>query len=353
MSRSPAGEPTQIDTDAEPMPANLTPQYHKAEDAYKAATSLEEKVSCLEEMIRVIPKHKGTDHLQADLKKRLSKLKKSAETDAKKKGATFNPFNIERGGAGQVPLVGPPNTGKSRLLCTMTRAKADVADYPFTTQRPTPGMMSWEDVPIQLVDLPPIAEGVMPPGMLGLLKSADLLVCVIDLAADDALEQTEGLIEGLEAVKLRLHRKGDDPKLPDGPGWVAVPAIVVGNKVDLDGATDTAEVLDELYGERLTLLRVSLETGAGTDELRDAVYRALERIRVYGKQPGRPQDDGPPFVLPRGATIEDLARHIHRDFPDKLEKARLWGSSAKFDGQVVPRDHILADRDLVELHIAG
>ena len=334
------------------MPANLTPIYRKAEEAFRAAQSHEEKVAALEEMLRVVPKHKGTDHLQADLKRRLSKLRASPQPKSRKK--TFDPYRVERGGAGQVPLVGPPNSGKSHLLTTLTRARSEVAPYPFTTQAPVPGMMAWEDVQVQLVDLPPIPGGDLPPGMLGLLKSVDGLVLVVDLADDDVLEQTDSLLNGLEEAKLCLYQPGagQAEELPVGAGWRGVPVLMVGNKIDVDTAPENAAIVEELLADRFPLLRVSGITGSGLEQLRDAIYQMLDMVRVYGKSPGKPPDLGSPFVLPRGATVAEVATMVHRDFGDKLKTARVWGESAKFDGQTVTRQHVVADRDVLELQVA-
>lgn len=333
------------------MAANLTPQYYKAEEVFKAATTHEERVSALEEMIRLIPKHKGTDQMQADLKKKLSRLKKGGDPAAAKK-KSFNPFSIERGGAGQVPLLGPPNGGKSSLLQTLTRAKSEVAPYPFTTQNPVPGMMAWEDVQVQIVDLPPVSDGQMPPGMLGLVKGADAVLCVIDLAADDMLEQTEQMFACLEAGKLKLHTHGEAaPDLPDEPGWRTLPGLLVGTRADLPAAGGNAEALTELFDAGIPLLSVSTETGEGIEELRGKTYAMLDMMRVYGKAPGKEPDMSSPFVLPLQGTLEDFARLVHRDLAEKLKTARLWGRSAKFDGQVVPRGHVLADGDVVELNV--
>lgn len=334
------------------MPANLTPIYRKAEEAFRDAESHDEKVAALEEMLRVIPKHKGTDHLQADLKRRLSKLRAAPQSKSKKK--SFNPYRVERGGAGQVPLIGPPNSGKSHLLSVLTRAKSEVAPYPFTTQVPVPGMMMWEDVPVQLVDLPPIADGELPAGMLGLLKSVDGLVVVIDLADDDVLEQAEALLDGLEAAKLRIFPPGSGgaDRVPSGPGWRGVPALMVGNKIDEDAAADNVALVEELLGDRFPLIRVAGATSLGLAELGDEIYRMLDMVRVYGKAPGKPPDMTAPFVLPRGSTVADVATLVHRDFGDKLKTAKLWGESAKFDGQTVTIQHVVADGDVLELQVS-
>ncbi len=335
------------------MPANLTPDYRRAEQAFREATTVEEKIAALERMLAVIPKHKGTDHLQADLKRRLAKLRDAQQSQAKKKG--FDVFRVERAprSAGQVVLLGPPNAGKSALLARLTHAHPEVAPYPFTTKRPLPGMMPFEGAQVQLVDLPPIAGGELPPGMLGLVKSADAAIAVVDLAAEDVLEETEALQAGLERGRVRLHRPlaPPDPPLPDEPGWRGLPALLAGTRIDVAGAADAAAALHERYGARLPVHAVSAETGEGLEALREAAYRMLDRIRVYGKAPGRPPDRDSPFVLPRGATVLDYARHVHRDFPDHLKLARLYGPSGKFDGVPVPRDHVLADGDCVELHV--
>ena len=344
------------------MPANLTPQYHKAEQVYKEATTVEEKIAALEEMLSVIPKHKGTDHLQADLKKKLARHREEASRPKAKKAA-FDPFRIERGGAGTVTLLGAPNAGKSAIVARFTKAATEPTPFPFATQGPIPGMMLFEDVQVQLVDLPPITADHFPKGMLGLIKSGDAALLVADLAADSVLDDIEAVIQAVEAGRVRLRdaSRGALPSAPadadaDADGGEAevlttvLPTILVANKADAPGASERLELLRDLYGERFEPFPVSTTSGEGTGELPGKVFRMLDRIRIYSKEPGKPPDMSSPFTLRRGQNVLDLAARIHRDFPENLKQARVWGS-ARFEGQAVEKTYVLADKDVVELQV--
>ena len=332
------------------MPANLSPEYKHADEAYRQAKTPEEKLAALEEMLTCIPKHKGTEHMQADLKRRIAKLK---EAPPSKAGArTRDIFHVERGGAGQVVLIGVPNCGKSAIVGALTKAKVAVTDYPFGTHAPVPGMAFHEDVPIQLVDMPPVTPEAVPPGMMGAYRSADIIVLVVDLAAADALEQLEACLAVLTSRNLLPvgRRAGRDER--DEEGRQPKTALILATKADLPGATDTFATLRELYAERLPMFAVSATTRQGLDAFVAHLFTTLDVIRVYCKQPGKPPDMGAPSILPRGSSVVDMARSVHREFPDKLKYACVWGSS-KFPGQQVQRDHVLQDRDIVELHVAS
>lgn len=335
------------------MPANLTPQYHKAEEVFKQARTSEEKIVALEEMLRLMPKHKGTDHLQADLKRKLSKLR---EEDARPKGkkVAFDPFRVDKGGAGQVLLLGAPNAGKSALVSRLTSAQTEPTPFPFATQGPIPGMMSFEEVQVQLVDLPPITADYLPTGMLGLVKSTDGALLVADLSQDTVLEDVDTILGKLAEGRVQLF----DPEVGSAGGVdgevdnlvTRIPTLMVANKVDAAGAADRLALLRELHQGRFALVEVSAESGQGLDTFPGAVFRMLRCIRIYSKEPGKAVDRSSPFVLKEGQTVLDLAAKIHRDFPDHLKQARVWGS-ARFDGQAVQRDHVLQDKDVVELQV--
>ena len=331
------------------MPATLTPQYYAAEDAYKKASSVEEKIEALQEMLAVIPKHKGTEKIQADLKRRLSKLRDEGEKKAK--ATRFNPFAIDKQGAGQGVIVGFPNAGKSSLLATLTKAKAKIAAYPFTTSLPLAGMMPYKDILIQLVDTPPLTSEGAPPGLLNTLRGGDLLLIVIDAGSDDCLEQAEKTLSFL--IEKRVIKKEiKENNLPDQPVQDErkyLPYIIVANKMDLPNSEDNLTILNELM-PGLALTNISLKEKTGLDSLKDRIFQGLSIIRVYTKAPGKHPDMENPFVLKKEGTVLDLAYNIHRDFPERLKNARVLGS-AKFDGQTVARDYIFEDGDIVELNI--
>jgi len=327
------------------MPANLTPEYLAAEERFKEAKTVPEKIAAVEEMLATIPKHKGTEKMQGELKRKLSKLR--AELGKKAGPRAAAPvYYVPKEGAGQVVLVGAPNTGKSSLLARLTNATPEVADYPFTTRRPQPGMMLFENVQIQLVDLPPVQAEFTEPWLPQAVRNADGALLVVDLSAADVLEQVTDTLAWLERSKVVLGNTGDIP-LP--LGFVRKPTLLVGNKSEQPGAQENFQVLRELWSMRFPLHALSAASGAGLEEFPRAVFDLLNLVRIYTKVPGKKADLSAPFVLPRGCTLLELAEKIHRDFATQLKFARLWGQG-KFEGQMVQRDYVLQDNDIVELH---
>lgn len=326
------------------MPANLTPEYLEAERRFKSAKTTQEKIEALEEMQATLPRHKGTEKMWAEIRRRLSKLRtEQTKRPASRAGMMYR---VEREGAGQVALVGPPNSGKSALLQSLTRATPLVADYPFTTRAPLPGMMSFEDVQIQLVDLPPVHPDFAESWLYQIIRNADAALLVVDLSDPDLLEDFETTVSQLASAKLRLKPEPD----PLPPGFVEKQSLVIGNKVDTPGASENLEILKELYTNTLRILPVSALTGEGLDSLRREAFDLLNLLRVYTKAPGKKPDLTAPYVLKRGARLIDLANHVHKDFASQLKYARVWGHG-KFEGQMVNRDYLLADKDVVELHL--
>lgn len=324
------------------MPANLSPEYKQAEERFRAAKTPEERLVCLEEMLATIPKHKGTEKMQADIKTRIARLKKELAGSGKTGARRGDWFHIEKQGAGQLVLFGPPNCGKSALVRELTGLPAEVAAYPYTTTRPAAGMMAYEDVQLQLIDTPPTAAD-SPPWLFHILRTADLLLWCFDLSDDALLETTEEVRR-----LLAQHRIGFEP----GPEDITVkPVLRLGTKADDPQSPDRLAILRELIGD-VPLHLVSVETKQGLDELRRLAFDALGLLRVYTKKPGRPPDMDDPVVLRRGSSVLDAALHLHKDFARNLEYARLWNSSG-LDGLRVERSHILQDRDVVEFHIQG
>jgi uncharacterized protein len=325
------------------MPANLTPEYEKAEACYRQAASDEERVAALQEMLAAIPKHKGTEKMQADLKRRLSQLRRAEQKSPHSKGP--DPFHIPKSGAGQVALIGPPNTGKSSLLAATTNAPAKIAEFPFTTVVPQPGMWTHEDVQIELVDTPPFTVEHVPTGLMGTIRNADV-VCVVVEADNAALEQTEMVLGVLRERGLALRTAPRNTLTAADAG--VRPGLLVLNKVDAS-APEIAAALRDLYGDGLEIVTVSARTKHGLEVWFRRLWELLAMVRVYSKEPGHPADLHKPFVLPVGSTLADLARLIHRDLPDTMKFARLWGHS-RFEGQHVHKTEALCDRDIVEIH---
>ncbi|MFA0752641.1 MAG: hypothetical protein IMHGJWDQ_000397 [Candidatus Fervidibacter sp.] len=329
------------------MPANLTPEYLQAEEEFRKATTIEEKIEALQRMLALLPKHKGTERLQADLKRRLAKLKEMEQQQRARRGGGADPFYVPRHGAGQVIAVGFPNVGKSALLSALSSVPLEVADYPYTTQRPQPVMMPYENLQIQLVDTPPLVDEV-EPAFAGMVRRADEVLVIVDLSTDDCFDQADALLKGFEARRVRLvgEPANDNPVNP----IVERAAILVGNKLDAPDAEERFVLLQEAYGERLPMVAVSAKERVGLDELKRLIFEQLHIIRVYSKPPGREPQLDKPFVLKKGATVLDFAEEVHRDFPERLRYARVWGS-AEFPGQPVSKDYVLQDGDIVELHV--
>jgi ribosome-interacting GTPase 1 len=328
------------------MPANLTPQYLDADKRFRQAKTAAEKIEALEDMLALIPKHKGTEKMQADLKRRLSKAREEAQRKGKA-GGRGNTFHVPREGAGQVVLVGPPNSGKSTLLARLTHANPEVGAYPFTTRKPLPGMMDFENIKIQLVDLPPVAPEWTEGWVYALIRNADLVLALVDLTGQDVSDQVEQLKSQLAAHKIRLGRQTSDTGATGGE--LTKRALLVGNKADVQGAGELGAFLAELYAAELPVLTISATAGTGLDTLRRALYAGLEVVRVYTKSPGKKPEHDAPFVLRRGSTILDVAEAVHKDIAASLKFARIWGADT-FEGQRVTRDYVVQDGDVIELH---
>jgi len=327
------------------MPANLTPDYKKAEEWFKSATTDEERLAALEEMLRTIPKHKGTEGLQSDIKRRMSKLRADLDSGAKKGGGKHvDIFHVPRMGAGQVALLGTPNTGKSSIVAAVSNAHVHVADYPFATDKPVPGMMRFEDVQIQVVDTPPITAEFAPSGLVNTFRGADLIAIVIDLSVD-VLEQMEVCFQYLDGH----HLLGTGSESADDPiRHLAKRGFVLCTKADL-APEGTLASLKELCPRPLEFLETSAKNGAGLDPFARRVFEMLGVIRIYAKPPGKPADMKAPFTLATGSNVLNLAEHIHRELADKVKSARVWGTGV-YDGQHVQLHHELHDKDVVELH---
>lgn len=328
------------------MPANLTPQYLSAELRYRAAATDPEKLEALREMLQLIPKHKGTDKLQGDIKRRIAKLTQAAQQRSKGGSRRTGLHTVERQGGGQIVLAGAPNTGKSSIVAALTSAQTEVADYPFTTHRPIPGMMLFEDAQVQLVDMPPFAPEGAEPWMFTVLRQADVAALVVDLGSDDLLEDAQALLDA--AAEHRIDLRPEFGHSEDVRGaWVK--AFFLCTKADLDPDRERLEMFREFFGERLPVQVVSAATGEGMDGLPSFAFEFLQLIRVYTRQPGKKDRNDDPFVLKKGSTVIDLAKAVHQEFAAGLKFARIWGTGV-YDGQNVKRGHVLSDKDVVELH---
>ena len=330
------------------MPANLPPDYFEAEKRYRSAKSPEDKIQVLKEMLAIMPKHKGTDKLQAELRKRISRHKDEMELQRERGGRRKSGLDsIPREGAAQLLLLGLPNSGKSSVIEAVTNASPEVADYPFTTRKPFPAMMPFEDIQIQLVDLPPVTEDAVEHWIVSLGRNTDSVLLVMDVNCE-TVRDVETIVNLLAERKVSLL--GFD--LPRADEWSPVAykrTLVVANKVDLDEGRARYDSLARDLEGKFEVVPFSCYSDELVSQFARKVYTFLRIIRVYTKVPGRKPDLGQPYVLPLGSNIMDLASEVHRDFVDRLKFARVWGSG-RFEGQNVEKDYVMGDRDIIELH---
>ena len=388
------------------MPANLTPEAQAKLAKYSEAKTIEEKIRALEEFLSVAPKHKGAENLLLWAKRRLAELREELEEQRRKKRGGGGPrIFVEKEGAAQVAVIGPPNVGKSSLVARLTGARTQVADYPFTTTLPVPGMLPYRDIQFQLVDTPPLSRSAPQfiPRIAGLARNADAVIVVVGLDGDP-LEQyievrdilaehgvfierprgtvrvekggehgvqvlgtgtiVDGTVKDVERLlaryriyRARVYIEGEvsleDIEMAVLRSTVYRPAIVLANKADLPGAKERYRRLYRYLAERrersVWLLPVSARTGLNLDKLGELLFRRLGIIRVYTKKPNA-EPSKTPVVLPRGSTVRDLAEHIHSDLIEHFLYAKVWGPSAKYPGERVGLDHVLEDGDIVEIH---
>ncbi|MBM3175838.1 MAG: TGS domain-containing protein [Chloroflexi bacterium] len=325
------------------MPANLPPQYFEAEKRLRMAKTPEEKIEALETMLAIMPKHKGTDKLHAELRRKIAKFTEEAE---RRYATSRTSFHIRKEGAGQVALVGLPNTGKSQLLASLTEATPEIGDYPFTTQRPTVGMIKFQNIQIQMIDMPPVTGKESRVWINNIARNADLVAITVDMGYEP-VQQVEAVLQELESMGIIPETDVSDESTI---GRRQRKMMVIANKSDADDSGTNQQQLSSRYDTRFPLVSVSAAFGIGLEELKKKIFDALEIMRVYTKTPGTKPDMNDPIILKRGSTIKNAAEDVHKDFKAKLKYAVVWGSG-KFDGQRVGPEHVLKDGDIIELHI--
>ena len=329
------------------MPANLPPQYFETEKKLKIAKTPQEKLEILEELLSLVPKHKGTEKLQALLKTKISKLKSSSQKKptVAKHGS---PHHIDKAGAGQVVLIGPPNAGKSQLIKSLTNADPEIGDYPFTTHTPCPAMMKYKNIQIQLIDTPPITPDCIEVWHTELIKGADAVLLIFDLTNPNPHEVLEILLAKLK--EKRIEFIGEGQKVPQDTWFFHKRALIVANKKDVPSGEEKLNILRKTVEPKLNMVTISAVHRDGLEDLKNKIFSLLDILRVYSKVPGKKVDLSNPFTLKRGSSVMDMAKAVHKDFAQNLKYARIW-SKSKYQGQKVNRDYLLEDEDIIELHI--
>ena len=309
-------------------------------------------------MLRTIPKHKGTDHLQGDIKRRIKEMSEELERPARGGARGGPPLSIQLEGATQLALIGPPNVGKSSLHARLTGSGAHAAAYPFTTRYPEPGIMRYEDISFQLVDLPAVAPEQPVSWLATALETADAALLVVDLGEPRCVEHVAAVHALLRERRVTLTERweaavGSARSGAEGDGdpfELRLSTLLLANKADLLADPDAElQAFLEIAGLRYPALAVSATTGQGLGQIGPWLFAHLGIARVYTKAPGRPPDRDRPYTMRQGQTVADVAGLVHKDLARSLRYARVWGKSG-FDGQHVGRTHPVADGDVIELH---
>lgn len=321
------------------MVVNLPPQFHEKEAELKKAKTIEEKIEILEEMLAIMPKHKSSEKLQALLKSKISKYRKMLEKQTTQKKKSPVPV-IQKEGAGQVVICGPANSGKSTLLTKLTKATPEIADYPFTTKIPVPGMMEYQDIQIQLIDTPSLSVEFTENWVGDILRKADSLIFLLDISSDSILEEMEDALKVLEKFKIKVENEFKFNKK----------IIWAGNKIDLPQSKEIKEIFMEFYSDKIPkIIEISAKTGTNIENLREEIFNSLDIIRVYTKTPGKPPDLENPYTLKKETKVIELAEIIHKDLVKNFKYARLWRNGN--DKPIIAgRDYILQDKDIIEIH---
>jgi len=329
------------------MPANLPPQYFDVEKKLKTANDLHEKIAIMEELLSIIPKHKGTEKLQALYKTKIAKLKtKIDKKPLKAKHAAS--FHINRAGAGQIILIGPPNCGKSTLIRSLTNATPEIGNYPFTTHTAMPAMLKYKDIQIQLVDIPPVTPDYFEYWQAELIKSADAALIMVDLGKPEGALDFLALLEKLKEKNIEIIP--ENKKTSNDNRNIKKRALILANKSDLPQAENNLESLKEILEPGFEVILISASRLDNLKELINKIFLLLDVLRVYSKTPGKKASLDEPYVFKKGSTLIDMAKAVHRDFANKLKFARLW-SKNQYNGQKINRDYILQDGDIIELHL--
>jgi ribosome-interacting GTPase 1 len=391
------------------LPANLTAEAQAKWQEAQLAKNLREKLQAYQEFYAAIPRHKGNERLRAQIKTKIADLKEDLTTQRGKRGSSHSAWFVEREGAAQLVMIGPTKAGRSSLLRSLTHAQVAVASYDYTTQRPIPGMMQYEDIQLQLVELPALQLGRddkyhLQPEALDLIRSSDGLVLVVDLASDPSnhllsimtsleeihvstqktlsrveIVQEKGAGEiriassahqqsctpaeirdilrgyGIKNALVRIYGDASSEDVEDAifeNVTLYKPTIVVANKLDLPEARQACLDFPRTIPQLMPHILTSCLTGQGLKDIAENFFHTLGIIRVYTKEPNESRASQSPFVVKAGTTVRELARSIHTDLADRYRYSRIWGPTSKFAGERVGPDHVLDDKDIVEVHTA-
>ena len=389
------------------MPTNLTAEAKKKWNEASLARRPQEKLEKLQEFLSLIPKHKGTSRLCAQTKRQIATLRREIEDGRRRRvGRGGSRFFIEKEGAAQVVILGPTKVGRSSLLASVTNAKVEVSDYPYTTREPVPGMLRYQDLQFQLVEAPALVKGStdgenLGLQTLGLARNADGLVLMVDLSQNSreqlslilgelekariltqkprarveierkhvgaglhiilfgrllecTMQDVEAMLKGYRIrdaiVKIHGEATLDDVEDTIFESTIYRPTIIVANKSDTAEATKNLDDLKAFLGNKYTLLAISCRNLLGFEKLGAEIFGALCIIRVYTKEPAKKEPSPKPFILKRGATVADLAKLIHTDFYRRFSFAKVWAKRLRFSPQKVGTSFVLEDKDIVELH---
>ncbi len=330
------------------MPANLPPHYYELEREFKKESDPREKLRLAKELFALMPKHKGTDKLQAEMKAKISALNKQIQGGGKKHGARqVDPFShIDKEGAAQILLIGPPNSGKSTMLDYLTNAEPMIADYPYSTTKPLAGMMLYDTVQYQLIDTPPISEELFDTFMPSLLREGDIIVVVVDVSTPGFEVRLKTMFDRLEEKRIILTSK--PPEETDDPRFAYKKTLIAGHKY-MDDGLPGLEKLKRLYSD-FTIIPTSILDDDSIIAFQSTIFDSLGIIRVYTKKVGHDPEFVDPIILPIGGTVEEAAFSLHKDFAHKMQFAKVWGDG-KHEGQRVKNSFVLSDKDIIEFHI--
>jgi len=390
------------------MPTNLPPNAKKKWAEVEATKNPREKLQRMQEFLSLVPKHKGTAKLCAQIKKQMATMRKEMEEKKRRKAGKGEPkFFIEKEGAAQIALIGLTNVGKSSLLVAVTNSKVEVSANPYTTREPIPGIMNYEDIQFQIVEAPALMEGSADGRAWGLqtlalARNADGLILMVDLS-QDPVEQLSLTLSEMEKARilvskpkarveverrfmgaglriiligrlvdcnfkgveelLRSYRITDAVVKISGEATldevedavfestVYKPVVIVANKIDLEDSEANLKFLESYVGNKLPILAVSCEKRCGLEKLGETMFKTLDIIRVYTKEPNEKEFSKKPFILKKGSTVYDLAKNIHSDFSEKFSYAKVWAKRLVFSPQKVGSSFVLNDRDIAEIHV--